>query len=65
MLHLFYIAVMVQNRSALESNDGFDPASDSKAQILADLRTSLEQSQAGQTFPIAELWVDGDGLCWG
>jgi hypothetical protein len=38
----------------------FDPTRDSKAQILADLKTSLQQSQAGQTFPISELWDDID-----
>ena len=36
--------------------DEFDPASDSKGRILADLKTSLQQSKAGQTFSIAELW---------
>lgn len=28
------------------------------AQILADLQTSLQQSAAGQTFPVATLWND-------
>jgi hypothetical protein len=57
----FLETLIIQNQSALQPDDEFDPATDSKAQILADLRTSLEQSQAGQTFPIAELWVDRDG----
>jgi hypothetical protein len=33
----------------------FDPTTDTKAQILADLKESLRQADAGQTFPIAEL----------
>ncbi|MCU0566885.1 MAG: hypothetical protein MUF49_09840 [Oculatellaceae cyanobacterium Prado106] len=33
----------------------FDPETDSKEQILADLRESFRQAEAGQTFPIAEL----------
>jgi hypothetical protein len=37
----------------------FDPETDSKAQILADLKESLRQADAGKTFPIAELW---DGI---
>jgi hypothetical protein len=39
----------------------FDPETDSKAQILADLKESLRQADAGKTFPIAELW-DGINL---
>jgi hypothetical protein len=34
----------------------FDPDTDTKAQILADLKESLRQAEAGQTFPIADLW---------
>ena len=37
----------------------FDPDTDSTAQIMADLKESLRQAQAGQTYPIAELW---DGM---
>ena len=33
----------------------FDPDTDSTAQIMADLKESLRQAQAGQTYPIAEL----------
>jgi hypothetical protein len=51
--------LIARTQQALPLNEEFDPASDSKAQILADLRTSLQQSKAGQTFPIAELW---DGI---
>lgn len=43
--------------SAAEIN--FDPDTDSTAQIMADLKESLRQAQAGQTSPIAELW---DGM---
>ena len=31
-----------------------------KAQILDDLRESIRQAAAGQTFPISELWDDID-----
>ncbi|PIG91351.1 hypothetical protein [Gloeocapsopsis sp. IPPAS B-1203] len=34
----------------------FDPQTDSKAQILADLKESFRQAEAGETFPISELW---------
>ena len=40
-------------------HEDFDPDSDSKAQILADLKASLQQAKSGQTFPISELW---DGI---
>ncbi len=36
----------------------FNPDTDSSAQILADLKVSLQQAKVGQTFPIAELWDD-------
>ncbi|WNZ45471.1 hypothetical protein Q2T42_27145 [Leptolyngbya boryana CZ1] len=39
--------------------DDFDPETDSKEQILADLKESLRQADAGQTRPISELW---DGI---
>lgn len=40
------------------SNDelDFDIDSDSKKQILLDLKESLRQAQSGQTLPLAELW---------
>ena len=41
------------------SNISFDPDTDSTAQILADLKESFRQSEAGQIYPIAELW---DGM---
>ncbi|MEG4500688.1 hypothetical protein QUB05_29870 [Microcoleus sp. F10-C6] len=37
----------------------FDSDTDSNDQILADLKASLHQAKAGQTFPIEELW---DGI---
>jgi hypothetical protein len=37
----------------------FDPDTDLNAQILADLKASLHQGNAGQTFAIDELW---DGI---
>jgi len=37
----------------------FYPDTDSTAQIMADLKESLQQAQTGQTYPIAELW---DGM---
>ena len=40
-------------------DDDFDSGTDSKEQILADLKESLRQGGAGQTFPISELW---DGI---
>ena len=39
--------------------NNFDPDTDSTAQILADLKESFRQSEAGQTYPIADLW---DGM---
>jgi hypothetical protein len=45
--------------TVLGSPEDFDPDSDSKEQILADLKASLHQAKAGQTFPISELW---DGI---
>jgi hypothetical protein len=51
--------LITRAQQSLPSNEEFDPTSDSRAQILADLKTSLQQSKAGQTFPIAELW---DGI---
>ncbi len=41
------------------SNISFDPDTDSTAQIMSDLKESFRQAQAGQTYPIAELW---DGM---
>ncbi|MBE9012346.1 hypothetical protein IQ250_19290 [Pseudanabaenaceae cyanobacterium LEGE 13415] len=39
--------------------DEFDPDTDSKEQILADLKESFRQAELGQTFPLSELW---DGI---
>ncbi len=40
-------------------DDDFEPEGDSKEQILADFKESLCQAEAGETFPISELW---DGI---
>jgi predicted DNA-binding antitoxin AbrB/MazE fold protein len=40
-------------------DEEFDPEADSKAQILTDLKESFRQAEAGQTFPISQLW---DGI---
>lgn len=42
-----------------EVESAFDPETDNKAKILADLKESLRQADAGQTYPISELW---DGI---
>jgi hypothetical protein len=55
----FLESLITRAQPSLMPDEEFDPANDSKAQILADLKTSLQQSQAGQTFPISELW---DGI---
>jgi hypothetical protein len=55
----FLESLIIQSQPSPISSEEFNPANDSKAQILADLKASLQQSQAGQTFPIAELW---DGI---
>jgi hypothetical protein len=36
----------------------FNPDNDSKAQLMADLKESLQQAKAGQTISIEELWDD-------
>jgi hypothetical protein len=41
-------------------DDDFDPETDSKEQILADLKESFRQAEAGQTFPLSQLWDDID-----
>jgi hypothetical protein len=42
-----------------EAESDFEPDTDSKAQLLTDLKKSLRQAEAGQTHPISELW---DGI---
>jgi hypothetical protein len=41
-------------------DEDFDLDTDSKEQILADLKESLHQAEARQTFPISSLWDDID-----
>jgi hypothetical protein len=36
----------------------FNPDTDSKAQLMADLKESLQQANAGQTLSIEGLWDD-------
>ncbi|NEP19806.1 MAG: hypothetical protein F6J97_23455 [Leptolyngbya sp. SIO4C1] len=45
---------ILQASSGLDSIDEQEPNS----QILADLQIATRQAQAGQTFPISELWQD-------
>jgi hypothetical protein len=42
-----------------DSEPEFDPETDTKAQLLADLSASLREAEAGKTYPISELW---DGI---
>lgn len=44
---------------APDLDSDFDSDTDSNDKILADLKASLHQAKAGQTFPIEELW---DGI---
>lgn len=45
-------------------NEDFDPETDSKEQILADLKESFRQAEAGQTVSLSELWkeIDSQGV---
>ncbi|MGL5060937.1 MAG: hypothetical protein ACRC62_13255 [Microcoleus sp.] len=43
-----------------DTESDFDSDTDSKAQILDDLKVSLQQAEAGKTFPISELWDEID-----
>ena len=45
--------------AAPDIHSDFDSDNDSNDQILADLKASLHQAKAGQTFPIEDLW---DGI---
>lgn len=40
-------------------DEDFELDTDSKEQILTDLKESFRQADAGQTFPVSELW---DGI---
>ncbi|MEG4494919.1 hypothetical protein [Microcoleus sp. D3_18_C4] len=48
-----------QTALAPDFDSDFDSDTDSNDKILADLKASLHQAKAGQTFPIDELW---DGI---
>ena len=47
--------------SRLQADSGLDPIDEQEptSQILADLKTSIQQAKLGQTAPISELW---DGI---
>ncbi|MGB7413942.1 MAG: hypothetical protein WA902_07015 [Thermosynechococcaceae cyanobacterium] len=44
----------------LPTNSGLDPIDELEpnSQILADFKAATQQAQAGQTFPLSELWHD-------
>ncbi len=56
---LEFLTARTQSAIASDLTPDFDPDTDSSPQILADLKASLHQAKARQTFPIAELW---DGI---
>ena len=56
---LEFLTARTQSAIASDLTPDFAPDTDSGPQILADLKASLHQAKAGQTFPIAELW---DGI---
>ena len=56
---LKFLESLLQKTLQTPEPNTFDPDTDSTAQILADLKESLRQAEAGQTYPIAELW---DGM---
>ncbi|MEB3311014.1 MAG: hypothetical protein VKJ02_12335 [Snowella sp.] len=45
-------SMQIDSESGLAWIDEYEP----KAQILADLKESLKQAAAGETFPISQLW---------
>jgi hypothetical protein len=47
---------LLNSFQALDSDSEFDLDLDSKEQILLDLKESLRQAQAGQTFSLTHLW---------
>lgn len=48
------LATLNDSASGLAWIDEHEP----KAQILADLKSSLQQAAQGETFPISDLWTD-------
>jgi hypothetical protein len=56
---LEFLTARTQPVVTAETLSDFEPDTDSDLQILTDLKVSLRQAKAGQTFPISELW---DGI---
>ncbi len=56
---LEFLTSRTQTAIVPDFDSDFDSDTDSNDQILADLKASLHQAKAGQTFPISELW---DGI---
>jgi hypothetical protein len=52
---LEFLTARTQSTIASDLTQDFDPDTDFSPQILADLKASLHQAKAGQTFAIAEL----------
>jgi hypothetical protein len=50
---------LLDEDSEPEVGSEFDPETDDKAKIMADLKESLRQAEARQTYPISALW---DGI---
>lgn len=48
--------------SAISSPTGLDSADEEEpnSQILADLKTALQEVKEGKTFPVSQLWEDID-----
>ena len=56
---LKFLESLLQKTLQTPEPNNLDPDTDSTAQILADLKESFRQAEAGQTYPIVELW---DGM---
>ncbi|MEP6516359.1 hypothetical protein [Microcoleus vaginatus] len=56
---LEFLTSRTQTALAPDFDSDFDSDTDSNDKILGDLKASLHQAKAGQTFPIEELW---DGI---
>ena len=52
---LKFLESLLQKTLQTPEPNNLDPDTDSTAQILADLKESFRQAEAGQTYPIAEL----------
>ncbi|NJK75037.1 MAG: hypothetical protein HC849_32245 [Oscillatoriales cyanobacterium RU_3_3] len=55
---LEFLTARTQSAIVPDFDSDFDSDTDSNAQILTDLKASFQQAEAGQTFPISELWDD-------